>query len=144
MIKLRRAKRKDVNAVFSLGKKTPELNFQKNIHFHEKSELLEWVKHSKDNVFIVAECEKKIVGFLYAKIVSHDWCILDNIAVLPSFRGNGVGRLLLNYFYNVMKQNKVTYVGLLVEPRHKKAISFWEKNNFKRGKNFIWYGKKIK
>lgn len=143
-IRVRHAKLSDIDMIYALGRKTEELNFSPNMRFHDKIELKEFVKKPKDNILLAADCDGKIAGFLYAKIVSRTWCILDNLAVEKEFRGHGIGNSLLHEFYTILKKRKVHYVQVLEEIHHKKTRKFWHDRGFKEEKIFVWADKMIK
>ena len=137
-VNIRRAALKDIQAIYCLGRKTEELNFSPNMRFHDKIELKEFVKKPETNILLVAEIENKVVGFLYAKIVSKTWCILDNLAVDEDYRGKGAGHLLLDHFYAILKKKKISYLQVLEEIHHKKTRDFWKKQGFREEKVFVW------
>lgn len=141
---VRRCSIKDVDAIFNIGLHTKELQFSKKINFHEKTEFIEWIKHPRDNIFLVALAAGKIDGFLYAKIVSREWCILDNIAVDKFCRHMGIGTKLLEKLYTLLKRKKVSYVQALVEEHQRKTREFWRERGFRQGKIFVWYEKELK
>ena len=142
-IKIRRGKIKDISQIYNLGKHAKELEFSKKMNFHDRLELKEFVTKTKDNILLVSIIGNKIVGFLYAKIVSREWCILDNLVVKEEFREHGVGSLLLQDLCEILKKKKVNYLQLLEDIHHKKTREFWKKKGFKEEKKFIWADKKI-
>jgi N-acetylglutamate synthase-like GNAT family acetyltransferase len=140
---IRRAKLGDIEDIFCLGKKTKELNFSKKMQFHDKIELKQFIKNSRENILLVATIDNIIVGFLYAKIVSKTWCILDNLVVDKKNREEGIGSLLIEELYKILKSKKINYVQILEEIHHKKTREFWKKKGFKEEKVFIWADKII-
>ena len=145
-MKIRKATKKDISEVIKLGKKIEELEFSNKFPFHGKSELMEALK-DKNSIFLVAENDKKIIGFLYAKILFHragGWCMLDNLAVKKDERHKGVGTELLKQLYSKLKKRKINYVQVLEEEHHKKTRNFWSSRGFKETKKFIWAEKMLK
>jgi ribosomal protein S18 acetylase RimI-like enzyme len=144
---VRKAKLSDVNQIYELGLRTEELEFSSEFPFHERSELSEFISRPRENVLFVALMNKKVVGFIYSKILSRrgdGWCMLDNIAVLKKFRKHGIGTRLLEETYNELKKRKVYYVQLLEELHHKKTRKFWKNRGFKEKKIFVWAEEIIK
>jgi N-acetylglutamate synthase-like GNAT family acetyltransferase len=144
---VRKAKASDVNEIYSLGLKTGELEFSTEFPFHEKAELKEFISHPSENILLVAIVEKKLVGFLYAKILSRrgdGWCMLDNIAVLKKYRDHGIGLSILNELYRELKKKRIFYVQILEEVHHKKTREFWKHRGFKEKKIFVWAEEMIK
>ncbi|MEK6886148.1 MAG: GNAT family N-acetyltransferase [Nanoarchaeota archaeon] len=140
---IRKAKLIDINSIYNLGRKTKELNFSPKMSFHDKAELMEFIKKPRYNILLVATFEKNVVGFLYAKIVSHSWCLLDNIAVDEKYRNHGIGNLLMHELYHELKNVRVHYVQVLEEIHHKKTREFWKKKGFKEEKVFVWADREI-
>ncbi len=146
-IKVRHARLKDINSVYSLGSKFDEnlkASKRKNMHFHEKNEFKEFIKSPKYNILLVAIINDNIVGFLYAKILSYDWCLLDDLAVEKDFQNEGIGSELLKEFYKIMKKRKIDYVQILEEIHHKKTRKFWHDRGFREEKVFVWADKMLK
>ncbi len=141
--KIREAKLKDLNYIYSLGKEIKELKFCRKMNFHDKIELREFIKRPKDNILLVAVSEKRVIGFLYAKIISKTWCMLDNLAVDKDYRNKGIGTLLLKEFYKILKKKKIHYLQILEDIHRKKTREFWKKNGFKEEKVFLWADKTL-
>lgn len=143
-MKIRRGKPNDLDHVYKLGSRMKELNFSRKIKFHEKEEIAEWIKKPKDNLFFVAVDSRKVVGFIYAKIVDKDWCMIDNLAVDKNHRHQRIGTKLLDTIYNVLKKRKMWYTQALVEIGHHKTRKFWKEEGFRQGRTFVWYEKELK
>ena len=141
---IRRAKFSDVKDIYKLGKSTEELSFSPDMIFHDRIELKEFIKKPKENILLVASLDNKLAGFLYAKIASHTWCILDNLAVDKKYRNHGIGNSLLHEFYKILKKMKVHYIQVLEEVHHKKTRKFWHDKGFREEKVFVWADKMIK
>jgi len=144
-ITIRHAKEDDVSKIYNLGKKINELGFSKKFPFHERSELKEFIKNKKENIFLVAVSDE-ITGFLYARILSkhaRGWCMLDNLAVDGKYRNYGVGTLLLKELYKILRKRKVNYIQVLENINHKKTRKFWKDKGFKETKIFVWAEKTI-
>ena len=141
--KIRIAKKADIEAICQIGKKAPELSFSKEMSFHDKSEFVEFVKHPKENILLVAEVKGQIVGFVYAKIMSKTWCLLDSLAIKKQYQNQGIGTQLLEETYKILKKNKVTYIQILEQINKKKTRLFWKKQGFKEKQAFIWADKNL-
>jgi ribosomal protein S18 acetylase RimI-like enzyme len=154
---LSNAELKDVNNIYNLGKKINELKFSKRYPFHDVSELKDFVKNKKENIFLAVKKNSakfskgkknnEIVGFLYAKILSFHsggWCMLDNIAVDKKYRNLGFGTKLLKELYRILKTKKIGYVQVLEDVHDKKTRKFWKEKGYKESKIFVWTEKEIK
>jgi ribosomal protein S18 acetylase RimI-like enzyme len=143
---IRKARLSDVNQVYQLGKIIRELDFSKKYPFHERSEIKEFIGNPRENIFLVAQLGGRIIGFLYARLLSHSvggWCMLDNIGVSGDFRNQGIGTSMLKELYKILRKNKISYIQIL-ESMNKKTRKFWRNQGFKEAKTFIWAEKMIR
>jgi predicted N-acetyltransferase YhbS len=139
--KIRKAKLNEAHKIYLLGKKIHELDFSRKHPFHDFGEIREFISSPHENIMLIAEQEGEIVGFVYAKILSHStggWCMLDNLGVEHAHRGQGISNALLHKLYKELRKRKVRYVQILEEIHHKKTRSFWKKQGYKETKNFLW------
>lgn len=90
------------------------------------------------NFLLVAKNDSRIVGFAYAGIVRHNFekiskiiGVIDDVYVLPEFRGKGIGKKLVVECLNKMKVVGVKVVGLQVLTENRAAIKLYEKLGFK-------------
>lgn len=133
----------DIENIYKLGKKIEELRFSKEMQFHDKEELAEFISKKSENILIVSTHSKKIIGFLYARIVSHSWCILDNIAIDNEYRKHGIGKDLLERLYEILKSRRINYIQILEDEKNKRLRRFWKEQGFVERKRFVWADKAI-
>lgn len=136
---VRKANEKDIDSIFELAKSLTELNASKNENYRCKEEILEWMNDDK-SILLVEEKE----GFLFAKLLSSNWCMIDAIAVNKDSRNKGISTKLLEELYSILREKKITYVSGLVLKDSKEARSFWNKQNFVEGKELVWIEKELK
>ena len=139
-IKIRKLKRSDVNHVYNVSHRIKEFTVSDRIHFYEKKEMVEWIG-KKDSVFLVAEVEKRIVWFIFCKIISKEWAMLDSLEVDQEFRSQGIGTKLVNALFDELNQKHITFVQAFVGKNYKKSRKFWKECGFIEGKEFIWVDK---
>jgi len=89
------------------------------------------------SLLLVAKSNNKIVGFAYATLfreypleVSEPFAAVNDLYVLPDFRGRGIGRKLLNECLNRIKEKGFSAVMLNVLSEDKAAIKLYEKLGF--------------
>lgn len=109
-------------------------------------------KNSVDNLFLeiikekdsggeilVAQEEKKIVGFISLAITTkNDELILKKInalyisdmVILPKYRGQGIGTMLLQKAEEIAKQKKIKFLKLIVFAQNIKAKKLYEEFGF--------------
>lgn len=146
-LKISRARRSDAISIYLMGKRIHELDFSRKYPFHELSEIKEFISIPGGNIFFVARLNGAIVGFIYAKILSHHaggWCMLDNLAVEKDYRMSGIGDALLRALYRELKRRKVWYVQILEEVHQKRTRKFWKAEGFRETKTFVWAEKAVR
>jgi ribosomal protein S18 acetylase RimI-like enzyme len=90
----------------------------------------------KTGVCFVAEVNGNIVGYVAGKIQKAElWTTarraeLENIFVKPTWRGKGVGRLLVEKMADWARKKEVNFLFLSVYAQNSKARSFYEKVGF--------------
>ena len=86
--------------------------------------------NSKDTLFVVAEKENKIIGYLGIYFFFED-ADISNVAVEKEYRRQHIGRALLEYILVEAKSRGVKNITLEVRESNEEAIKFYLKNNFK-------------
>lgn len=144
---IRKAVEKDYSAINSLYYETYSL-YYKNIpdtykktakNILPKGTYLNMIDH-QDSLVVVAEINNKVIGMLYAlieKSEEDDWTnaykrvSIEEISVLPEFKSQGIGTLLMKEAENWAKGKKIKDLIALVYDFNKKAITFYDKNGYK-------------
>lgn len=144
-IKIRRAQKEDIDAIFQL--------WVESMIYHEKLNssifgfdaqhavvgkrfITEQFKKAT-TILIVAEKNSRIIGYLLGEIrdrlpfqtLKKTGYIFD-IVVEEKERHKGIGTLLLERSYEFFKKNNITTVMLSVSEKNSDAIKFYEKHNF--------------
>ena len=76
----------------------------------------------------------KIIGM--GRAISDGVCdaYIQDVAVLPEFRGNGIGVLIMDELIFYLKSKKINWITLISEP---KAVSFYERYGFSLMKDYV-------
>lgn len=101
-----------------------------------KNELI-----SDNSIYFVAKFDKKIVGFVGAKIILDEAEIM-NIVVCKDYRGNGIGCKLLKFILSELKNSNCNIVHLEVNEQNIQAFKLYKKIGFTeigRRKNYYNY-----
>ena len=92
-----------------------------------------------DTVLLVAEGEGAIVGYTYATVEGYDYMslrgpagVLNDVVVDPSYRGRGIGRMLLDATIDALKARGVPRVVLSTAERNEAAQHLFERSGFRR------------
>jgi len=130
-MKIRKARERDLKEFVDLRKKTfREFKFRKieNEEKNIKREFPNFLKSSK-KLFLVANEEGNIVGYLIATFLSNVWqksVYLDDIFVEKRFRRKMMASNLMKELIKNAKQKKIKKIKLGVDIKNKKAISFYK------------------
>jgi len=138
-VSVRFARSSDIDQIHAMGTSDRVFEVSPAIHFYEETELKEWVNAPHENVLLVAEESSQIIGFLYAKIMSHHWAMLDNFYVKPIFRQQGIGKQLLCCLTDILRQRGIVYVSTLCDSSDEVLLAQLPRQGFKRTKAYIWH-----
>jgi len=136
----------DVNPVFSLGMTEPSFKVSDSIRFYERTELLEWVKHPGENILLVSRPVggPQIVGFLFCKVISHHWAILDNFFVREEFRNRGCGKQLLVSLSARLRERGIEYLSTLADVSNTRLLEMLPRFGLTQQKTYGWFDAALK
>jgi [ribosomal protein S18]-alanine N-acetyltransferase len=80
----------------------------------------------------VIEQNNTIIGFLIARMLPPDEAEILNLAVAPQSRRSGAATKLLQAALSELTDKQIRRIHLEVRESNSRAISFYEKHNFKR------------
>jgi ribosomal-protein-alanine N-acetyltransferase len=79
--------------------------------------------------YIVAEVNGEVAGFIGMWIIDYE-AEINNVAVLPDYRGFGVGSLMLKTVLDAADKNGVKMISLEVRSGNYNAMAMYEKAGF--------------
>ncbi len=124
-IKIRRAKPRDIEAVFQIEEEQFSNPWKKHHFFAELS-------HDIAFVYVAEDLEsREIVGYTIFWIVEETMEIHD-IAVTGGHQKRGIGSKLMDFILGTAGQKGVKEIFLEVRESNLKARRFYEKHNFKK------------
>ena len=92
-----------------------------------------------DTVILVAEGDGRVFGYTYATVEGYDYMslrgpagVLNDIVVDPSYRGRGIGRMLLEATMDELKARAVPRVVLSTAEQNEAAQHLFEGSGFRR------------
>ena len=100
---IRRAKKSDVDTVMEIFNSISSED-QKFLAYNNKISLIRQIIRSERHC-CVAIHENRIVGFLRESGRSEGFSLLEEIVVLPEYRGKGIATKLLNYYHRAFYKN---------------------------------------
>lgn len=112
---------------------SPELFYPNGGHFT--------VDHLKcllsNKYFLVAEVSEKVVGLIFGEKLKAGGSIVWVIVVDKRFRGQGVGRKLLQKFEENAKADGCSWTVLYASTKDKKTLEFYKKQRYDIGQKYI-------
>ena len=134
-MKIRTAKKEDVQEVWNIGNNVSEFKTAENVVVFWPKEILENCINKEDIIFYIVEEEEKIVGFSIVNLnKSLGKAEIENIYVLPEYRKNKIGTAILDRILQELKNRKFNNVNCLAD----EATEFYKKYGFTKGKMFTW------
>ncbi len=83
------------------------------------------------NHFYIADVQGENAGYIGVSVMADEGYIL-NVAVLPQFRGQGVGRKLVEKVLDMAKESNLVFVTLEVRISNETAINLYTKAGFEK------------
>lgn len=141
-IRIRNAEPKDADTLFLMGIQEEGFAVSSKTRFYGKDYLRDWIENSGEDILLVAEVENEIVGFLFCRLNRSAWAMLENIAVLPSERKQGVATLLLKECLRQLHSKGIDYIAGMVRDENN-SLGFFLKSGFSCGNKFIWIERQV-
>ncbi len=91
------------------------------------------------DTFLVAEYNRKVVGYVMAYLKPDLEGHVMSIAVHPNYRGNGIGSTLMSEVIGRLFRLGAKYVGLEVRVSNERAIKLYERFGFIKAKRIMAY-----
>ena len=83
------------------------------------------------NCYVARDPNNQIIGYTNYSIIYYSWVgkslYLDDLYVIPSFRGKGIGKILMNKVFDIARKEKCNRVRWQVSRWNSKAIEFYKK-----------------
>jgi len=108
----------------------------------EKGLLVPIEKSKIKPIFLVAEENKKVVGFVWAHLIQYGlfkYGTIDEFFVKKEFRGEGVGSNLLKKSIKKLEKLNPKIILVGTEKENKEAIKLYQKVGFELGKRSLWF-----
>lgn len=82
------------------------------------------------DLFIVAESENTIIGYILTSIVSAEKCLVVSIAVDPVYKRKRVGKILAEHAFKYLAVSGVKKIELRVRINNEEGQRFWKSLGF--------------
>lgn len=86
--------------------------------------------HKQPDLFLVAESESSVIGYILASVISIEKCLIVSIAIDPAHKRKGVGRILAEHIFNRLLLSGVKKIELRVRSNNEEGQQFWRSLGF--------------
>lgn len=146
---IRLATKEDFPVLYKLGKSTIEFQVSTREVFMDAEDFAFGIE-DPHSVFLVAEENKNIVGFIYAseidynkQLQKHSACLIY-LTVIPEFRMHGVAQKLYEECENILKKRGISGLyGWANIESDGAIVKFMEKQGFSKGHKYVWMDKEL-
>ncbi len=139
MIEIRTASDEDISTIHHLGEAVDEFRTSDQAPNFWPEAILRACIDKEDVVFLVAVLEDETVGFIIVNLnKSLSKALIENIFVVPTLRGQGIGSRLVKDAINAVKSNRYQFISVLTPPDDEAAIRTYEAVGFSKGETFLW------
>jgi len=97
----------------------------------------------ENRMFLIAEVDGKILGFVLGERITWDIGILNALAVDHTTRGKGIGTELVRAFEKECARRGVKYVELHASKINPRAGNFYQKLGYGKGLDLVEYVKEL-
>ena len=95
-----------------------------------------------EELFLVIEDREKIIGTVMGGYDGHRG-IINYLGVHPSFRGQGLGKMLLQAVEQKLKDFGCPQVNLLVWSNNSEVLDFYEKSQYSKANDIVLLRKRL-
>lgn len=150
-VRIRRAVEADTDAVLAIGLDAPELQVSNTAAFMGRDEL-RWSIEHEGGVFLVAEVDGAIVGFLFANTadieVPHaDRCAyacLVYLVAVPAMRRMGIAQQLYTAAEHILRERGIASLFAWASVEGDGSIvAFLQRQGFVEGHRYVWMDKEL-
>jgi phosphinothricin acetyltransferase len=139
--KFRTAKISDVSALVRLFSDVKEIQDYEGMK-KDKNYFLNYIGKQGRGTYVV-EYGKKIVGSMNVEYEHEAYTFLVNMVVEKSFRGKGVGRILMKNLESLARKNKTSRIIFLTYAFNKRMRTISERYGYKDSGEMRLFSKKV-
>jgi ribosomal protein S18 acetylase RimI-like enzyme len=144
-MKIRKANKKDIEQIVELNSKLGDYHVKFDSYYKKGKDIepyfrkyLKKIITKRNSRIIVAEENKKIIGFIFGSINNARFYAkpkrigsLHTAFVLGEYRNLGAGKAMLDDFIGWLKKKKIKNIELSVDFRNKIGNKAWKRFGFK-------------
>jgi len=143
-LKLRIGRFSDSEELLGMLNSSSELQASEEGNTYTKEWIDDALKDKKKNIVLIAEENRKIIGFLVSEIwLRKRYSFLNDIYIAPEYRQKGIATKLMDEYENRCEKLNIRAIIGLVLTTNEKMHKFKEKLGYKRGSAFYLYEKRL-
>ena len=95
----------------------------------------QWIQRDLDRgvTYFLLELAEKPLGCAALEVVNDALCYLERVAVLPEYKGKGLGRKLVGHVINQARQDGMKEVGIGIIAKQQELGHWYQKIGFEKG-----------
>jgi ribosomal protein S18 acetylase RimI-like enzyme len=145
-MKLRKAILSDFDEILIMKRQSHKFHYQNRPDFYKNTDTVitkeefENMLNSHDDEIYVVDCDKKICGYAFVKIIKfkenqiiqdHERFFIDDIFVDKNIRNKGIGQFIMSELETECKLKGIKYIDLTVWSFNENAFQFYKNNSMK-------------
>ena len=144
-MKIRKGKLADLQEVYKILNKTPELHRGAGGEQYSKAWVKTALTDKERELFLIADEKNNVIGLLSAELWKNKkYSFFIDIFVKPEWRKKGVASILLKEYEKICKRMGIKMFMALVLITNKRMQNFIEKREYKKGNKVYFYEKRLK
>lgn len=137
-VRVRYAEPADARVINAMGRGDEAFRVSESIPFYEESELIEWASNRQENILAVVELNEEVAGFLFCKVISHHWAMLDNFYLAPGARNTETAQRLRDWLFGELRTRKLSYLTCHIREDHESLLRLVRQLGFTQRNKYTW------
>lgn len=133
----------DIPTLWQWGEENWELWGDELGKWFSKKSLLKMLENPEDDIFLVARKNGQPIGMCMTTTI-RDWAYCFALFVEENYRGQGIGKKLIDETHRQLKENGVESLILLVDVKNERAERFYLREGYRKGYGFHMMIKRLK
>jgi len=144
-MKIEIAKLSDAEEILHMLDKTPQVQTTEESSDYNLGFIRKVISNKKLHLCIIAKEKNELAGILIANFwpTIRESFTLD-LVVNPKFRRRKIATKLNQRYEKILKKRNFKFISSFVLVKNIKMQNFQKKLNYKKGKKFYFYGKKLR